>query len=393
MVAAVSVGAASVALERSAPRVANGDAPWVVFMSAIPWRSNRNRQQELALQLARTRRVLFVEPPRLVRAPRLRVERLSASLWRATPPTVLPLGRFVPPANRLNRRVAAGRLASWLAGHPGDRLVWIDEDLAGPVIGLLGETACVYDAADLDWTFTRRWNRPHLRRALHRAVGLADLVTTSSRALTATLTAAGGNVHELLNGCDARHFRPEGPRSSLVEAISPPRLGYIGALDERAFDAPLVAAVARARPQWSLVLAGRAGAGARLELDGLENVHLLGSVNYGDVPALVRAFDVCLIPYRLDGRAGYVHPKKFYEYLSAGKPVVSTPLPALDGVDAPYRRGRTADEFVAAVEAALAEGGSPERARRRRDIARANSWDARGVTLRVLLDRLEEATA
>lgn len=362
-------------------------------MSGIPWSWNRNRQQELALQLARTRRVLFVEPPKLLPARGFRVEQLSATLWRAVPPTLLPFGRFLAPVNRLNRRFAAGRLNCWLAGHPGVRLAWIDEDLAAPVIGRLGETACVYDAADLDWTFTRRWNRPHLRRALHRAVGRADLVTTSSPALRATLTAAGGDVHEVLNACDARHFRPEGPRSRRVEAISSPRLGYVGALDERAFDAPLVAAVARARPDWSLVLAGRACPGARRALAGLENVHLLGPVDYRDVPALLRACDVCLIPYRVGGLADYVQPKKLYEYLSTGKPVVSSRLPALASVDAPHYQGGTPAEFVAGIEAALAEGGSPEVARRRRDFALANTWEARGEELRLLLDRLESGQA
>ena len=175
---------------------------WVVYLSAIPWRWESHRQQELARQLARTRRVLFVEPPGLRPAWHLRIERLAPSLWRLVPPTLLPLGRFLPPVNAINRRVAAWRLRRWLDGRPGDRLLLVDEDLAAPMMGRLGERARVYDGADLHWTFTRRWNRWHLRAGLARAVRQADVVVVSAPALTDALAAYRTAPVELLNGCD-----------------------------------------------------------------------------------------------------------------------------------------------------------------------------------------------
>ena len=378
-----------------APACADGASPpgWVVYMSGIPWRWDAHRQQELARQLARTRRVLFVEPPSLVPSWRLDAERLSAALWRVRPPTLLPLGRFVPLANGVNRRFAARSLRRWLDERPGRRLLWIDEDLAAPMAGRLGEAARVYDAADLDWTFTRRWNRPHLRRALASAVGCADLVLASSPALADSLTRAGRRPVELLNACDAEHFSPDGPEAEELAALPRPRVGYVGAIDERAFDAPLVAAAARLRPDWSFVLVGRSTPAAKHDLAGLPNVHLFGPVDYSRVPSFYRAFDVCLIPYRTDGRAGYVQPKKLYEYLAVGKPVVSTLLPALGASDGPHRAAGTPADCTRAIEAALAETGSPELADARRAAASANTWDERGRRLRALVDALEARAA
>ena len=367
--------------------------PWVIYLSAIPWRWESHRQQELARQLARTRRVLFVEPPGLRPAWRLRAERLAPSLWRVSPPALLPLGRFIPPANALNRRFAARRLRGWLDQRPGSRLLLVDEDLSAPMIGRLGETARVYDAADLDWTFTRRWNRWHLRRALQAAVRRSDLVVVSSPALAEALPVNGKAPVELLNACDPGHFTPQGAEAPLLGSVPRPRVGYVGAIDERAFDAPLVAAVARLRPEWSLVLVGRPSAAAVAELAELPNVHLIGPVPHADVPAFVRGFDVCLIPYRVDGRIRYVHPKKLYEYLAAGKHVVATPLPSLATSDAPHRIARTPEEFVAAVTAALADSRSAELAERQREVAAANSWDARGEALTALLDELDAEAA
>jgi GT2 family glycosyltransferase len=372
------------------PQVEPEAPDWVVYLSGIPWNFHRNRQQELARELARTRRVLFVERPRLLPAWRVRVEELSPSLWRAESPALLPFGRFLPPANAVNRRFAARRLRHWLDGRPGPRLLWIDEDLAAAAIGRLGERAVVYDAADLDWTFTRRWNRPHLRRALAGALRRADLVLSSSRALSQLLEPHRCRPVELTNACDPERFHPDGPRAPLG-TLPRPRLGYVGAIDERAFDAPLLAAVATLRPDWSFLLAGPSTPAARSTLGHLSNVHLLGPVASENVPSLLRAFDVCLIPYRTSGRASYVHPKKFYEYLATGKPVVATPLAALDAEAAVHGRGSTPEAFARAVEGALAEAGDADLARRRRTVACANSWASRGERLRGLLAGLEGA--
>jgi glycosyltransferase involved in cell wall biosynthesis len=279
----------------------------------------------------------------------------------------------------------------WLDRRPARRLLWIDEDLAAPVAGHLGESARVYDATDLDWTFTRPWNRPHLRRALARAVRSADLVLVSSPALPPHLPTNGTRPVELLNACDPGRFRPDGPEAEALASIPRPRLGYVGAVDERAFDAALIAAVATARPDWSFVLVGPAQSAARHRLGALRNVHLLSAVPYAEVPALVRGFDVCLIPYRTGGLAGYVLPKKFFEYLATGKPVVSTPLRALRSVDAPHREAENPEEFVSAIEAALAEASRTDLVSARRTIAEANSWAARGAHLHALLQTMSGA--
>jgi glycosyltransferase involved in cell wall biosynthesis len=362
---------------------------WVVYLSAIRWEGARNRQQELAEQVARSRRVLFVEAPGLGIAWRLRVDGLGASLWRAGPLALLPLGRFVPWVNRVNRRYSGWRLRRWLDRRPGARIVIVDEDLAAPLAGRLGARARVYDAADLDWTFTRPWNRGHLRSALASAVDDADIVLTSSSVLAEHLPPSRGPVVELLNACDVEHFERDASAPSVIDALPRPLLGYVGALDRRAFDAGLVAEVAGAHPGWTFVLAGHADPRVASELAGLPNVHLVGPVAYESLPGLLGAFDVCLIPYVIGGRIDYVQPKKLFEYLAAGKPVVATELPALSLLDVPHHRASSAAAFAAAITSALHEGVSDAAADGRRRCARAHTWDARGLVLRRILDEIE----
>ena len=47
------------------------------------------------------------------------------------------------------------------------------------------------------------------------------------------------------------------------------------------------------------------------------------------IPSYVAAFDVCLNPFRGSRAADSVSPLKVYEYLALGRPVVSTPMRAL----------------------------------------------------------------
>jgi glycosyltransferase involved in cell wall biosynthesis len=358
---------------------------WVVMFSGSPWAAAAQRQQALARELAGAYRILFVDPPGNGRSTRFAVRQVADSLWQAVVPAPLPYARHVPAANRLGRRLAADAVRSWLDARPGALLLWLYEDLAAPVAGRLGEQAVIYDGTDLDWTFTRPWNRRHLRRNLDAALGAADLVTVSSTALSSRLPRTGRRPVLVANGCDPDHFSPNGPVADWFRALPRPRIGYLGAVDTRALDGRLVAETARRHPEWTFVLAGPSTPAGRRPLRGLANVHLAGAIPYADAPAVMRGFDVALIPYRLGGLVDYVHPKKCYEYLAAGRPVVATPLPALAAMDAPIRLAAGPAAFGEAIAAALAESDDPAGVAGRRAVALDNSWWLRGVQLRTLL--------
>jgi hypothetical protein len=82
-----------------------------------------------------------------------------------------------------------------------------------------------------------------------------------------------------------------------------------------------------------------------------------------------------------------VSPLKFYEYLATGKPIVSTPQPdqVLDFRDL-IHLGGTAEEFLAACEAALADT-DPARQAARMAAGKDCSWDARVAQMGEVLTR------
>ncbi len=85
-------------------------------------------------------------------------------------------------------------------------------------------------------------------------------------------------------------------------------------------------------------------------------MHLLGSRPYSALPEVLRGADAALVPYAINDLTRSVFPMKVFEYLAAGLPVVTTPLPALAGTDG-VAVAADAPSTVAAVERALAEDG------------------------------------
>jgi glycosyltransferase involved in cell wall biosynthesis len=105
------------------------------------------------------------------------------------------------------------------------------------------------------------------------------------------------------------------------------------------------------------------------------NVHLLGPRSYAELPAVLRGAAAGLIPYALNDLTTGVFPMKVYEYLAAGLPVVTTPLPSLEGVEE-VTVAAGAEAVVGALEEALA-ADSPEARARRSRAAAGHSWEER----------------
>jgi len=109
------------------------------------------------------------------------------------------------------------------------------------------------------------------------------------------------------------------------------------------------------------------------------NVHYLGGKRYEELPAYLAGWDMAFMPFAINESTRFISPTKTPEYLAAGKPVVSSPVTDVVrtyGEQGLVRIAASPDEFVAAIEATLAERdarpGWLERVDRLLD---AMSWD------------------
>ena len=104
-------------------------------------------------------------------------------------------------------------------------------------------------------------------------------------------------------------------------------MGYVGLLDDYV-DLELLVQLADRLDQGTLVLVGAAN--TDISILRHPRIELLGVRPYASIPAYVSSFDCCLIPFLVNRLTVAVNPIKLREYLAAGRPVVSTPLPEVE---------------------------------------------------------------
>ena len=212
-----------------------------------------------------------------------------------------------------------------------------------------------------------------------RLLRAVDQVFIHSDELVRKKGALNRNVTRVPNGVDYEAFARCVPEPADLRNIPHPRIGYAGWL-KRQLDWDLLLELPRRHPTWSFVFVGprkphRDIEAPIAELERLPNVHFLGRKPVDELAHYPQHFDVCVMPYGMDGYTRYIYPLKLHEYLASGRPVVGSPVPALSKFGDAVALSRDADEWSAALEEALQpERNSPVARQARQRIARAHDW-------------------
>ena len=306
-------------------------------------------------------------------------------------PLVVPLHRFSA-VRALNRQLLVHRLKRNERRLRLDRpVVWAYSPAGVDAFRRERHRALVYHCVD-DVAAYPGIDAATWREGERHLVHAADICIASSKPLVEHLTALGAReVRYWPNPADIRAFRSAGEaRDAGAPNSHRPVIGFAGSVQEHKVDVPLVAAIARMKPDWRIVLAGPVGLGLRsssISADLFpENVELPGLIKRDALPKYIASFDVATIPYALNDYTRGVFPMKVFEYLGAGLPVVSTSLKSLVGEVDHVSFADDPENFVAAVEAALRSG--PEERQVRRDYADQFSWERRADQALELLDHL-----
>ncbi len=229
----------------------------------------------------------------------------------------------------------------------------------------------VYDCIDHLDVFPQP--KRDLRRRHERALREAEAVFAVSRPLLAEIAAVRPDAHYLPNAVDFGRFELATARPD----SGPPAAVYVGAL-ARWVDFRLLSDVAAANPGWEIRLFGEA-LDEEFESSGvrrLPNVSFRGAVENAAVPDVLSGADVGLIPFRVTPVTDCVSPVKLYEYLAAGKPVVSTPMAETRAIPGVWTAA-TPGEWNRALAEALAASKDGLFRERLRAFARENDWSER----------------
>jgi len=237
--------------------------------------------------------------------------------------------------------------------------------------------AVTYYAID-DWAASpthRRW-WPAYRESFAAARVRRRRVAAVSRTLLERLAPTGPGV-VIPNGLLPSEWIGDPTPPAWQRDLLRPLLLYVGTLDSR-LDVPALLAIARARPEATVVLVGTLLEPAHLApLRAEPNIEIHSQLSRSAVTGLIRVADVGLIPHARSPLTEAMSPLKLYEYLAGGLPVVAVDLPPLRGVDSRVLLvgAGGGDGYPSAVNAALALG--PARENERLTFVQTNSWDAR----------------
>ena len=352
-------------------------------------------QHHLMALLARENRVLFIESLGL-RTPQLAgrdLARIARRLRRGlqaprsvdglhvVSPLVLPLHRSRL-ARAINRRLLPALVRRAARRLSFERpILWAYVPQAEVLIDVLNPSLIIYHCVD-DIAAHERIDTRSFRAAETRFAARADLVLASAPALAERLRAISSNVLYAPNVADTELFAQAlgpGRIDPGMAALPQPRIVFTGAIVTTKLDLPLLVELARLQPSWSFALVGPVGPGdPHADVSSLArepNIHLLGPRSYSELPDVLRAADAGLIPYARNELTESIFPMKVYEYLAAGLPVVSTPLPALADVEL-LATAADAHGLSALLERAIAQNDPASRAARS-EAASSHSWERR----------------
>lgn len=373
----------------------------LIVVSTEFWNAKRQARKELLYRALLTQgmvqSLVYVEPPAAwwregfsAAGSRRGGQGVVLSRWNCPLP-----GDRIPLLTIINRRIIAARIARRFRRegappvgvfyHPVNWLI---------VRHLRGPTRWFYDWTE-DWAVYHR--SAFLARVQREAVRGSDGVIAVCRGLydEAREIRGGDDTVLLLPNATALCGGEAGAKESPDLAPIPrPRIGVMGHVGPW-MDAELIESLAEREPSWEWVILGDTRPPWAERLGRRPNIHLLGVRPYEELPRYMAGMDALVAPYR-----GVVHAgssrgdaSKIYDYLSSGKPVLSSILDtALAFPDAVRTVSRDIEQWRRALAEALGER-DPAAARRRRALARRNTWSMRARTFRDWVEPRKEPEA
>ena len=193
------------------------------------------------------------------------------------------------------------------------------------------------------------------------------------------------------NAADLEYFMQKGVNDVLarkaratMSKIPGIKLGYSGSL-KGVLELDIVINVAKKNKDFSFVFIGKLiktniqQYDEKLEiLLSLDNVYHLGHQEVTILPYLLREMDILMMIYSQNRSVWtyYGHPAKLFEYMATGKPIISTPHPAITEYSDLIAIVRNESEMVVAAKKMLSDVDEEKR-KLRMEVAFENTWEKR----------------
>lgn len=373
--------------------------------TSTPW--------QIAVQLAKNNTVIWIDHPfsfiqmfTMLKNPSVR-KRLKAYFNAAEfekdgvrvilPPFIWPVN-FLPKGalynffSHLNHRMMARRMNSFFKRHEIKSLVYINSfNFYFPKLHSLLNVRKLLNVYHCIDPMVKAFTLKHGVYLQEQAAFNADIIISTAPELQKNFIRQGfQNSYLVPNAANFNLFSQTRtaevhPR---VANIKGKVIGYFGNIERRC-NFKLLQGILNELQDWQLIMAGPVEQKyVPQEFFNDHRIHFTGPFPQEEAPSVIKRFDVAIIPFQCDEAGKGIYPLKLYEYLAAGKPVVSTNFnPEVLGQlkDTVYL-GDTASEFANAVLLAYATD-SKEKIRARQNLAAHHTWEHRAKVFGKLIEK------
>lgn len=265
-------------------------------------------------------------------------------------------------------------------------VIWAFNPAVGSLATQLAHSLLIYYCVD-EYTAFSGVDRTSLKQSEQLLIRNADLLFVSANDLLTSKVSNHTPTTLVRHGVDYDHFSKalssDTPVAAELLALQRPVIGYFGLIAQDWFDLQLMRRVARSFPDCSLVLLGK----STMDISDLlaePNVHWYGRQPYQRLPEFCKGFDVGVIPFPISEVTLNANPLKAREYLAAGLPVVSTPIPEVMIME-DCLIGNSPDDFIHQIRQSLLDPGPSNR---RSVKMSTESWSSRLDQIRTVSSQI-----
>lgn len=386
----------------------------MVYFGPEKWEGMWRNRHHLMSRFSEHNRVLYVEPALGFR--KLRhylnnvnktadfstlfsgkdlITRLSKNMHIYHSPLYIPIfGRF--PLSKFSLFVWLKQLMRTLSKlEMKNPIIWLSRPNMYQYLKVLNEKMSIYHVVDEYLAYGNPLNsiKSSVSMMENNLIKAVDAVVVVSNALYESKSLLGVPTYVVQNGVDTNAYNDaladNSSKAQDLNSITGFLIGYSGLISGR-LNLSLLYRIAAERPDYSIILMGQVNKRGYEEefqkLERMPNIYFIGSKPIETVPYYIKAFDVCLVPYAINEETRNLDALKFYDYLAAGKPVVTTNIPAVKQFSDVSYISNSDSEFLNKIHLALSEN-TPFLSDKRKKFASANTWDLRVEQLSNIIEK------
>ncbi|MBZ4040821.1 glycosyltransferase [Flavobacterium hibisci] len=332
----------------------------MIVFCHLKWQVVYDRPQHIISRMANTMKILFIEEP--VNQPEndnsgnLMIINENLNVLQPNVSNINEIAAIIP-AYVKNNNIAVG---------------WFYSASFCPLLETLEFDTIIYDCMDELSSFKE--DSSHLIEHEKYLMANADAIFTAGKPLYDSKKQLHHNVHYFPSCADKNHFAQALNNISIpadIGDIKGPIVGYYGTIDE-SVNLSLVHETAKKMPHISFVMIGKV---ATTDLPQEANIHYLGMKCYDELPNYLKAIDIAMMPFKLNGGRKYISNTKTLEYMAAGKPIISTKVTDIEHYSSSITLIARADEFAEAISSFVNKNDQEIMKKKYQNILTSNCWD------------------